>query len=520
MTAVAARLPRRRSLGRIMASIAPVSLAVYLASFLSSVALARVLGASVTTDAYYLALSIPALTYGLLLGSLRGGAVPALTNTSASSGHAALERSANELLSGVVAASAVLTVVVTGLFEAALPLFVGGGLLDSTRLIALELAPYTILGSLTGLLAAVLAVRGVFVVPVAVMIFEPLLKTGFTIGLGPAIGVQSLVAGNLLGSALAVAVLWRMVRRQGILLRVHRNFNTPFVRDVARICIPLIASSSILLVNPIVDRTMASGLGSGSVTALELGMRAVAPLGIMTSLLIGPVVATWSVRKVEGGWPAVQASVTRAVNAAAAILLPLVVLGIMLRHELVALVFQGGAYPAEALRETTAVFGMVLAGLPAEMLVVLVAAIFIVGGDTILPLKIACANVVLNIVLNLAFRPAFGVAGIALSTSLTYTLLLVPFAVAAYRRWGPLYGGTVTPVAIQTAASAIAVAAVAYLLIAALPSTSSRPLALLTVFVVGTVGLLVHATVLIIGRNPLALSAAGPVRRLPIWTSR
>jgi putative peptidoglycan lipid II flippase len=520
VTVAAASLPRRRSLGRIMTSIAPVSLGVQLASFVSSLALARVLGATVATDAYYLGLAIPALTYGLLLGALRNGAIPSLTNIATASGEEALRRSAGELLSGVIVASAALTVLVTGLFEAMLPLFVGGRLLELTRLIALELAPYTMLGSVAGLLIAVLAVRGVFVVPIAVMAFEPLTKAALTVALGHQIGVQSLIAGNLLGSFLALAMLWYMVTRQGIVLRVGRRFNTPFVRETARISIPLIAGSSILLVNPIVDRTMASDLGSGSVTALELGLRLVMPFGVLSTLLTGPIVATWSVRKVEGGWPALRASATRVLDAAAAILPPLVVLGFMLRHQIVTLVFQGGAYPAEALHDTTSVFGMIMLGLPAEMLIVLVSMIFLVHGDTIFPLKIACANIVLNVVLNFAFRPLFGVAGIALGTSVTYSILLVALALAAYRRWGAFYTGKISPVLIRAAASAGATAGTAVILISAFPPTSSRVMGLLVLVIVGTAGVLVHATVLTVGRDPFALSAAGRVRRLLIWTSR
>jgi len=44
------------------------------------------------------------------------------------------------------------------------------------------------------------------------------------------------------------------------------------------------------------------------------------------------------------------------------------------------------------------------------------------------------------VALNFAFRPLFGVAGLALSTSLTYSLLVAVFARVARRRWGPLIG--------------------------------------------------------------------------------
>lgn len=521
MTAVASALPGGRSLSRTMGAVAPVSLAVQVCSFVSAIALARVLGASVETDAYYLGLSIPLLAYGILIGALRTGAIPALTDVASSRGDGALGRSASEVMSGVLVASSVLTLLITGVVELALPLIVSGRLLDLTRVVVLELAPYAVLGAATGVLSAVLAVRGAFVVPVAAMAFEPAIKVILIVTVGHEIGLQALVLGNLIGGCLTVAVLWRYVRRKGVSLRVRRQFDTPFVRATARLCVPLVVSSSVLLVNPVVDRTMASGVGQGSITALELGLRLfLVPAGLMTGLLIAPITATWAARKAEGGWPSLQASVTRALTLAAAVIPPIVVLGIVLRHELVALLFQGGAYPAGALHQTTAVFGMILLALPAQMAIVVFSTLFIVQKDTIFPLKVACANVVLNIALNFALRPLYGVAGIALSTSLTYTVLLVVYAIGAHRRWGLVYEGHAWPVIGRVVASATVMASAAWLLVSAFPTAESRPVALLVVAVVGAIGLTLHAAVLTLGRDPLAVRTASQLHRFAMRVGR
>jgi len=504
-----------------MSSVASVSLVVQVCSFASSIALARVLGASVETDAYYLGLSIPVLTYGVFMSALRTGAIPALTDVANSRGEGTLSRSASEILSGVLAVSAVLTLLVTGVVEAVLPLIVGGRLLDLTRVILLELAPYAVLGALTGVLSAVLAVRGVFAIPVAVMAFEPILKFALIIAVGREIGVQALVLGNLLGSSLTVVALWYFISRRGVSLRVGERVYTPFVRATARLCIPLVASSSVLLVNPVVDRAMASGVGHGSITALELGLRLfLVPAGLMTGLLIAPITATWAARKAEGGWPSLQASVTRALTLAAAVVPPIVVLGIMLRRQIVAFLFQGGAYPAGALHQTTAVFGMILLALPAQMAIVVFSTLFIVQKDTIFPLKVACANVVLNIALNFALRPLYGVAGIALSTSLTYTVLLVVYVIGAYRRWGALYVDNPWPVIARVAASVALMVSITLLLISALPAAGSRGVTLLVIAAVGTIGLMLHGTVLTLGRDPLARRTVSQLHRLAIRVNR
>src|SRR5689334_12154561 len=70
---------RDPGLKRTIASLAPASLLLQLVSFISSVVLATRLGATTATDAYYLALSVPVVAYGILTAAVRLGAIPALT---------------------------------------------------------------------------------------------------------------------------------------------------------------------------------------------------------------------------------------------------------------------------------------------------------------------------------------------------------------------------------------------------------------------------------------------------------
>jgi putative peptidoglycan lipid II flippase len=211
---------------------------------------------------------------------------------------------------------------------------------------------------------------------------------------------------------------------------------------------------------------------------------------------------------------------SRALDGAAAVVPPLVVLGIVLRVQLVELVFRGGAYSESALRETTSVFGMILLCLPAQMLIVLFSSLFIVQKEMIFPMKIAFANVGLNLGLNFGLGAIFGLPGIALSTSLTYTLLLLVFAVGAYRRWGVFYDGNVGRVVMRVVASVTITAAATVLMISVLPTASSRPTALLVVVVAGAIGLFLHSMVLVVGRDPFALGAVTKVRRLALLEGR
>jgi putative peptidoglycan lipid II flippase len=260
---------------------------------------------------------------------------------------------------------------------------------------------------------------------------------------------------------------------------------------------------------------MAGDLGHGQITSLELGLRLfLVPAGLMTGLAIAPVTATWSARKELGGWPALRQSANTALMRAAAIAPPIVVLGFVLRRQLVTLAFQGGAYSPAALSHTTAVFGMILLALPAQLAIVVFSTLFVVQRDTIFPLKVACANVVLNVVLNFALRSVLGVAGIALSTSVTYTILLGVYVIGATRRWGSLMEGRLLATLGRTLASAVLLAGAATLLLAGFSAEHSRVAALTSIVVVGTVGVAIQFVLLIAGRDPFALHIASRLRRM------
>lgn len=493
-----------RSLGRVIGRLAPVSAAVQALSLLSSVVLAHVLGASAETDAYFIGLSAPVLVYAVVLAGVRLGAVPALTEVASASGRTELARVGGQLVSAVVAAAALLSIVVTAAAYTLVPLLLASDpeLIDTSRTTALELAPLGVFGALTGVLGAILAVRGVFAPALAAMAFEPLLKTALTLALGETIGIHALIAGNLLGSASAATLLWMVVRRCGIPLRPRRPRNTVFLRNCAALSLPLLVSQAVLQMNPVVDRVMASGLGAGSVTAFELGVRLfLVPTGVLGAVLVGPIAATWASRKSEGGWEALRASVQRAVASVVAVAVPPIGVIFVLRGDLAAAIFAGGAFPANAVRDTAAVFGMLALGLPAQVLVVAYATLFVVQKDAVFPMLMGLANVILNVGLNYALRPFLGVAGIALSTTITLSFLGAVMVVEAERRWSPLSFGHLRPALLSGAASLTVLSAASVGLLGILPGASTRLEHLVTVVVVGSVGAGAHTLVLTLSRN-------------------
>jgi putative peptidoglycan lipid II flippase len=504
---------------RTMLSLAPWSIGVQAASFVSSIALAWVLGAGTATDAYFVGLSIPVFVYGVLLTAVRSGVISPLTELVTT--ERAFNRASSQIMSATAAASLVCSLLLTAAAVFALPPLLGGSqhFAYLTRVTILELAPLGVLGSLTGVLGAVLAVRRIFAPQVAVMAIEPLLKTVLTLTLGQRIGAQALIAGNLIGSSIAVIVLWRLVRREGVPIHIGRPINTPIVRSVIAVSAPLLVSSSVLQINPVVDRTMAAGIGRGSVTALELGLRLfIVPTTLISATLISPLTATWAARLLQTGWSALQESIGRILTLLSMTLPPILVLGFLLRRELVSIIYHGGAYSPKALHGTTQVFGVLLLSLPAQICSITLATLFVVHRETVFNMKIGIANVGLNVVLNWVLRPVLGVAGIALSTTITLTILGGVYIAGVRKRWGGLAAGVVRSSVLRVTASVAATTFVGLAVLRVLPASSTRGGLLLIVALVAMAGLAAHGAVLLSERRlvPWLLTRLGHLQRAEV----
>jgi putative peptidoglycan lipid II flippase len=440
-------------LAGIASRVMPATFLVQVLSFGSSMVLATQLGATVQTDAYYLALSIPTIAYTVLIAALRQGAIPMLTKIDRKSEPAVFDEASSDVLSGTLAVSVGLAIVVSAAMMVLLPVLAGGKpqLAGLTREYIAELTPYAVTGAMLGVLGAVLAVRDSFVAAVAVLMVEPVLKSVLVIAFGRAIGAQALVIGNVAGNAIAVAILLVMLRRVSVRLKLKAFRESRVLRSLVKLSVPLVISQSLLQLNPVIDRSFAAPLGAGSVTVFELGVRLFnVPAALLASTLIAPLAARWAALDAQAGWDAVLSSFGKVLSAIWIIVIPVVVIGVVARQPLVAMLYRGGAYTGHDVRRTADVLGMLLLGLTPQILVVPLSTLFIVKGDTVFPMKVGIANFILNAVLDVALRGPFGVAGIALSTSVTVTVLACVFVREARRRW-PSFAirGTFTPLVIS-----------------------------------------------------------------------
>jgi putative peptidoglycan lipid II flippase len=419
-------------------------------------------------------------------------------------------------------AATVISLLVTAIMVAVIPAVAPGPkhLVGLTREYLVELSPYAVSGAIEGTLAAILAVSGMFALPALLVGCETVLKALLVLLL-PGLGAQALVLGSLVGNLANVVILWQLVRRRGVLLRFVGFRLSPLVRSVLVLAGPLAIGQTVLQLNPLIDRIAAAGLGSGNVTSFELGMRLYgAPAGLVAAILIAPLAATWSDQLSTDGWPAVRRSYARVVTIVAIVVPPLAITGFIVRHDIVAFVYQSHAYTALAVSRTADVLGLLLFCLLPVILIVPLATIFVIRGDSIFPMKVALANALLNAGLDYILRVPFGIAGIAASTALTYGILCAVYFFEAHRRWGSLGLRAALRPAAVSAASCAAILATCVPLFGVSHLGQSRAEQIGVIGLVLAIALIIHGLFLTIGRVVDVTGLVPRPARLPMTMTK
>jgi putative peptidoglycan lipid II flippase len=172
---------------------------------------------------------------------------------------------------------------------------------------------------------------------------------------------------------------------------------------------------------PFIDTLIASFLPSGSLTALyyadRINQLPLGVLGIALGTVLLPEMSTRLAKEDRAGSDAAQ---NRAAALGLFLTLPFVAVFFVIQDVIMRAIFAHGAFDRHAADLSAVALTAYGAGLPAFVLVRIVASTFYARHDTVTPAKATITAILVNIVLKVVFvwGMHFGVAGLALGTSL------------------------------------------------------------------------------------------------------
>lgn len=266
---------------------------------------------------------------------------------------------------------------------------------------------------------AALNALSVFGAPTAAPLAYNLAIIAAAVVLGPALGVQGLAIGVVLGSLahVAVQVPALLRRRFGYLFVLdHRD---PAVRQTLLLLLPRALGMGATQIVFVVLTAFATGLGIGAVAVYNFAFTALQiPVGVIGVPLGIVMLPAMSQAFSIGDLARFGSLVLRSVRLVFFLILPLTGLALVLARPALAVLFQHGQLTGTDVAETVVVFDVFLVGLAAHVLIAILAPAFYAGKDTRTPVSAALVAVVLDIAAAAVLVGPFGLSGLALAIGL------------------------------------------------------------------------------------------------------
>ncbi|HUA53304.1 MAG TPA: murein biosynthesis integral membrane protein MurJ [Candidatus Sulfotelmatobacter sp.] len=411
---------------RAVATVGGLTAASRVLGFARDVLIAALLGAGPAADAFFIAFKLPNLFRRLFAeGAFSAAFVPLFAGLVATRGRAAAERFAEQSLAWLVGVLLGVTLAAELAMPAVMVVLAPGFVGDPVRFgLAVGLGritfPYLLFVALAALLAGMLNALGRFAAAAAAPILLNLVMIAAVLGLAPQLGdaARALAWGVLAAGMLQFLWLVGAARRAGLALRLPRPRPSPTLGRLLRLIGPGALGAGAVQISLAVNLILASLLAPGAVSYLYYADRLVQlPLGVVGAAIATALLPALARELGTAGQAGAHARLNRALEGALALTLPAAAGLIVLAQPIVAVLFERGAFGAAAAAATGDALAAFALGLPAYVLVRVLAPACFARADTATPVAVALVALAFNLALNLVLLPRFGHVGIALATA-------------------------------------------------------------------------------------------------------
>jgi len=411
-----------RSIFRAATLVGAASIVVKIVATLKEVVVAGVYGRSDAMDAFLAAALIPSLLINLVSESMNQALVPTLIRVREQDGH---DR-AQQLLSSsllwmcllLAAASVAMALTARVFFPLIASQFPEEKLELSIR-IFYALLPIVLISGIATNCTAVLNTFERFAFPALAPVAISVSIILGALALGNHFGIWAMVYSMLAGSLAHAVLVAIMMASHGYRFRLHWYGMTEAVREVGGQYGPVLLSGVVASGGLLADQSMAAMLPSGSVSALVYANRFVS---VVITLLAGAVstavVPYFSRMVAHRDWPGCRRAVRTWVRLLALVSVPIAVLLITSAHLLIRMTFEHCAFRQEDTAIVAPALAMYAIQIPFLVCSRVYYRLIVAMRRTDLILYCGAINFALDVVLNLILMRWYGVAGIALATSL------------------------------------------------------------------------------------------------------
>ncbi len=401
--------------------------------FIRELLLANYYGAGYIIDAYVMATVIPGIIFGGVFASISTAYIPTFSKKIESEGQEEANKFTSEVMNLALLISIAAGLIGIIFSEQIVSIFAGGFQGETAELTSFYVKitfSYVIFSSTMSLMESYLQYKGVFLPQVLAgyvqngCIIAIIIISAYTTH-------YILAFGWLLGYAARMLLMFYLARKTQYEYQRILNLNET-VRNIILLALPVFIGSSINQINMFVDKTLASGLMEGSVSALNYAGTLITMIsGLTVSILITisyPKLAQASSLNDNERFGEILST---GINLISIIAIPCAMGAIIYNELIVQIVYERGAFDATATSMTSSALLYYAIGLFFTSVVSLLTQAYYSKHNMRTPMIFAAIGAIINITLNLILIRPMAHNGLALATSIsaivTMTLLLISF---------------------------------------------------------------------------------------------
>lgn len=447
------------------------TLASKILGFAREIVLASLYGTSIYSDVYITALNIPSVIFSSIGLAISTAFIPIYFEINCNEG----KEKAHEFISNVLNIISLISIIVSLLgfilSKYLVKLFAIGFEGDALNL-CISFVKIMIFGiifiALYNIMASILQINNNFIVPGLIGIPYNIIII-ISMILSKKNNIHILALGTLFGMFMQFMFQLPFVLKSGYRYKRIFKIRDKYIKKALFLVGPVFIGVAATQINAMLDRTLASTLMEGSISALNYANRLngfiMALFITSVSSVIYPKISKFSS---ESNREEFNNYISKSINSVILIVMPISIGAMILSTPIIKVLFYRGEFGSEAVSMTSIALKFYSIGMVGVGLREILNKVFYSIQDTKTPMRNGIISMVINIVLNLILVKKFEYAGLALATSISAIVCIFLLFVSLKKKIGYFEEDKIMRTTLKSIVSSAIMGVVTYLVYSSL----------------------------------------------------
>lgn len=394
--------------------------------FIREALIAAKFGSGIETDAYFVASTTIALFTAMITNAINTTSIPVLSEIEGCEGKQGKIFHTNNLFNITMLISLIVILLAWAFTPGALHIIAYGFAGEQLRL-AITL---TRIGLLSIIFSGAMGVLRGFLQSESM--FLELALTGFVLNsvfifflifMAGSFGIKGLMVASVVATITQFVIQFPETHKSGFRYNLVLDLHDKYVKQIMNLVPPILGTVVINDINLIIDRTLASTLAEGSISALNYASKLESLVTtVFISAIITVIFPILSKKANKNSYDDLKKLVVKGLNIGLIITIPSTIGIVLLAKPIVQVVFQRGAFDETATLMTSGALIFYALGLASNGARMLLYRVYYSLQDTKTPMLNGVIAVFVNIVLNLILIRFMAHKGLALATSISSSI--------------------------------------------------------------------------------------------------